>query len=121
MYSVDHICIATNDIEETTNFYSHTMGFEFRNYDETEDLKAAYFVVGHLVIEILQSKTKILDRPNAGAIDHLAFYVDNFNEEYERLKGLGVKMLFDEVQYYDGKKFTFISGPNGERIEISEK
>ncbi|SHI94714.1 lactoylglutathione lyase [Clostridium cavendishii DSM 21758] len=120
MYSVDHVSIVTNNLEESIKFYNEVLGFEVVGTEETEDLIACYLKVEHLIIELMQGKNKVVDRPNAGVIDHLAFRIDNFDEEYERLTSLGVKMLYD-IMLYDDKKFTFFSGPSGERIEISEK
>jgi lactoylglutathione lyase len=120
VYSAAHVSISTKNIKESYTFYNSILGFEAIERIETDELKIININAGEQAIELLERKNKDNSRPQTGPIDHIAFYVDNFDEEYERLKSLGVKMLLEAPKYFKDKKLMFFEGPNGERIEIME-
>lgn len=121
MYSAAHVSITAKNVEEAYSFYHRILGFEAIDRVETDRLKMINIDAAGLIIELIERKSKDNDSLQTGPIDHIAFYIDNFDGECERLKSAGVKMLMETPGSFKGKKIMFFQGPNGERIEIMER
>ena len=52
-------------------------------------------------------------------VNHIAFAVDNLEEEIERLKKLGVPFTDDQITTLsNGARYIFFKGPDGEKLEL---
>lgn len=120
---IQHLGIPTNDIEQTILFYE-SLGFAviFRTVNEASDEQVAFLCLGNLIIETYQNGNAV---GKAGAIDHVALDVTDIDAAYNSIKLSGYTMLDQEVQFLPfwkhGVKFFTILGPNGEKIEFSQK
>ncbi|OXM87679.1 VOC family protein [Paenibacillus rigui] len=119
---MEHVGVMVKQIEPSAAFYEKVLGLElkeiiphtngvirlaflgFRNQDETE-------------MELVEGYNDSL--PNEGKVHHLAFTVDDIEEEWERIRGLAVTFVDSEITTLpNGSRYFFIEGPDGERIEL---
>jgi lactoylglutathione lyase len=62
--------------------------------------------------------------PTDGIVNHLAFTVDDIEEEISRLLSLGTKIIDKTpraLSALGGTKISFFEGPDGEILELMEK
>jgi catechol 2,3-dioxygenase-like lactoylglutathione lyase family enzyme len=127
---ISHIGIFTDDIEKTKRFYIENFGFsiDFETVIDKPDnqrVKIMMLKLGNLVLEMIEysdkGKTK---RGNAGCIDHLSIRVEDLCKAIDDLKVKGNIFETKEprtINYiYNGVKVIYLTGPNGERIELIE-
>lgn len=119
---MEHVGVMVKQIEPSAAFYEKVLGLElkeiiphtngvirlaflgFRNQDETE-------------LELVEGYNDSL--PNEGKVHHLAFTVDDIEEEWARIRGLEVTFVDSEITTLpNGSRYFFIEGPDGERIEL---
>lgn len=120
---LQHIGLPTNDLEKTLAFYEG-LGFSvaLRKVNEAAGEQVAFLQMKGLMIETYQNGCAA-GRP--GAIDHLALDVTDVDALFERLRDSGYELLDDAVQFLPfwerGVRFFTILGPNGEKVEFSQK
>ncbi|SRR5574344_434408 len=118
---VQHIGIPTNDIEKTKAFFT-TLGFSVAYSTVNGKEKVAFLQLGNLIIETWQNGQAAMAY---GSIDHIAVDVNNIDNLFEIVKGMGLHVLDDHVcslPYWEhGVKFFTVEGPNKEKIEFCEK
>ena len=100
MRKIEHIGIAVKDIEASNKVFEKLFGKS--NYKveevESEGVKTSFFQVGENKIELLEATNpdsaiaKYLERNREG-IHHIAFDVEDINEEVKRLKEEGFIIL----------------------------
>lgn len=119
---MEHVGLIVKQIEPSAAFYEEVLGLElkevllhtngitrlgflgFRNQDETE-------------LELIEGKKG--DFPAEGKVHHVAFTVDDIEEEWTRIHKLDVKFVDNEITTLpNGSRYFFIEGPEGERIEL---
>lgn len=91
---IHHICIQTEKYEESLDFYTRVLGFQI--VKETPNFHGRAFntwiKLGSFMIEIQTPKEgdefNEWNSLHAGPV-HMAFMVDNVEQEYERIKSLG--------------------------------
>lgn len=121
MFKIAHIAIVVKDIEVSKKFYSSILNAKYLGENMTERLNFAYLDIGGQTIELLKYNETENVKRKKGVIDHIAFYVEDIEKEVERLRKLGIGLLFDNVREVNDMKIMFFEGPDGERIEIMEK
>ena len=100
---LQHIGLPTNDLEKTVAFYEG-LGFSvaLRTVNEAAGEQVAFLQLKELMIEAYQTSRAA---GRAGAVDHIA--------------------LDDAVRFLPfwarGVRFFTILGPNGEKVEFSQK
>lgn len=120
---VQHVGIPTNDLEATLTFYQ-SLGFAvaLRTVNEAAGEAVAFLQLKNLMLEVYENK-KAAGVP--GAIDHIALDVTDIEAAAKEIQALGYPMLEGSVQslpfWENGVKFFTIAGPNGEKIEWSQK
>lgn len=122
---VDHVGVMVKDIDASIKFYTEIIGFElngrithtngviqlaflgFGNSDETE-------------IELIQGYNDSL--PIEGKVHHFAVTVPDVQAEFDRLKQLNVSFIDQEITTLpNGYRYFFVSGPDGEWIELFQR
>ncbi|MGM0879470.1 MAG: VOC family protein [Bacillota bacterium] len=122
---VDHVGVMVKDIDASIKFYTEIIGFElngriihtngviqlaflgFGNSDETE-------------VELIQGYNDSL--PIEGKVHHFAVNVPDVQAEFDRLKQLNVSFIDQEITTLpNGYRYFFISGPDGEWIELFQR
>jgi len=114
--SVDHLGVATRDINESLKFYTDILGLKLIGTEDVAEQKVrtAFLPIGETEIEILESTdpdgpiAKYIDK-NGEGIQHMALRVDDIEVALAELKSKGVRLI-DEAprRGADGTKIAFI-------------
>ncbi len=128
---IEHIGIAVKDISSALNVYETLFGTECYKEEivESEGVKTAFLRVGESKIELLQATNedspiaKFLAKGNKG-FHHIAFEVDNIDDELERLKKEGYNLIHETPKNgADNKRIAFLhpKSTEGMLIELCQE
>lgn len=100
MKKIEHIGIAVKDIEQSNNLFKALFGKAHYKIEEVESegVKTSFFECGPNKIELLQATNKnspiakFIEKKGEG-IHHIAFAVDDIEEEIKRLADEGFEMI----------------------------
>ena len=131
MKKIEHIGIAVKDIEASEMMFSKLFNRKSYKTEEvlSEGVKTSFFNMGDSKIELLSAIkddspiAKFISKKGEG-IHHIAFEVDNIEEEVLRLKGEGFTVINDlPKKGADNKKIVFLhpKSTNGVLIELCEE
>jgi methylmalonyl-CoA/ethylmalonyl-CoA epimerase len=131
MKHIEHIGIAVKDLDEANKVYTKLFGKPSYKTEvvESESVKTSFFKVGNQKIELLEGLheesiiTKYIEKKGEG-VHHIAFEVDNINQEIERLKQEGFVVLSDTPkQGADNKLVVFLhpKSAHGVLIELCQE
>jgi methylmalonyl-CoA/ethylmalonyl-CoA epimerase len=131
MKNIEHIGIAVKDLDEANEVYAKLFGKPSYKTEvvESESVKTSFFKVGNQKIELLEGLheesiiTKYIEKKGEG-VHHIAFEVDNINQEIERLKQEGFVVLSDTPkQGADNKLVVFLhpKSAHGVLIELCQE
>jgi catechol 2,3-dioxygenase-like lactoylglutathione lyase family enzyme len=126
---LDHLLVLTDDMDETRDFYRDALGLEVGERPPLEFpgywLYAAGIPCVHVADrEIYTSHARATGIPasppaeGTGAVDHLAFAADDYDEATQRLERSGIVAKRNTVPGV-GMRQLFFSDPNGVKIEIN--
>ncbi|MBO2535076.1 MULTISPECIES: methylmalonyl-CoA epimerase [Rummeliibacillus] len=116
MENIDHIGIAVKDLDERVIYYSNVLGMKVINVEEvaSEEVKVAFIDAGNTHIELLEPLTKesaiykFLEKRGEG-IHHIALAVTDIEQEMERMRAEGARLLSDKPKIgAGGAKVVFI-------------
>lgn len=126
---VHHVCIQTENYEASLDFYTRVLGFEV--VSETTNFHGreynTWLKLGNFMIELQTPKEgdnfNKWNSLNSGPV-HIAFMVDNVEQEYEKIKSLG----YNDFKLKDGKVIYKVLGeslfkikaPEGTEIEMRD-
>ena len=126
---IHHICIQTENYEESLDFYTRILGFKIVNQSKNFHYREynTWLRLNNFMIELQTPKKgdsfNKWTSLNAGPV-HMGFIVDNVEEEYERIKNLGYsyfKVKNGQVVYkVEGENLFKIKAPEGTEIEIRD-
>lgn len=131
MRKIEHIGIAVEDLDKSNHLFAKLLGkghFKTEKV-EGEGVETSFFQVGDLKIELLQvtsessSIAKFIERRGEG-IHHIAFDVENIEEEVARLKGEGFEILNDIPKLGADNKLVVFLHPrstNGVLVELCQE
>ncbi|MDR1590130.1 MAG: VOC family protein [Oscillospiraceae bacterium] len=118
---IDHVCVVSDDLDKSVDFYTRVLGFEFvmREALESQGIEIARVQYRGDVIEFVRH-TAPDARPGRGdgVIELIGISVPDVRAGAKRLRGLGVECLMDEPVIMPGGGFFFFRGPSGERLEL---
>lgn len=115
MRRLEHIGLACGDLDESLAVWRDVMGRSPYKSEEvgTEGVRTHFLDAGSAKIELLEALSS--DSPIAGFLDrrgpgvhHLAFEVDDLDEETVRMAALGYRLLGPPRTGADGKRITFL-------------
>ena len=122
---LDHLGIATSDLEKSVNWYVDVLGFEVFGECIAEDGTPIKFIKNDQGI-----KYEIFQLPNLGPeevdhINHISLVSDDIEKDYEYCVSKGFKVTTDGIQgigtaWEKGCRFFKIEGPSGEQIEFDQ-
>lgn len=127
---IHHICIQTNDYENSLSFYTDILGFviekESKNFHSRD--YNTWLKLGDFRIELQTSKRNVAlnkwSKLNAGIV-HMCFMVDDVAKEYDKIKDLGYndfKCKNGEELYLVEDSYLFkVKAPEGTEIEFRDK
>ena len=130
MKKIEHIGIAVKNLAEANQLYSTLLDTKPYKEEavESEGVTTSFFEVGESKIELLAATredsaiAKYIEKRGEG-IHHIAFYVDNIEDEIERLQQEGFKLLNDQPKRgADQKKIAFLhpKSAHGVLVELCE-
>lgn len=128
---IEHIGIAVKNLNESNALFEKLFGRAHYKIEsvESEGVSTSFFMLGETKIELLQASTetsaiaKFIEKKGEG-IHHIAYEVDNLEEEMARLKNEGFELI--NVQPKDGadnKRICFLhpKSTNGVLIELCQE
>lgn len=123
---IHHVAIICSDYEASKHFYTQIMGFTIlAEYyrEERDSYKLDLAVNDNYAIELFSfpAPPARVSRPEAAGLRHLAFEVDDMNATLEWLTQNQIAAEPVRIDEFTGKRFTFISDPDGLPIEFYEK
>ena len=123
LHRLDHALVLTDDLEATVAFYRDALGFGRAT--------AAAAVPRALAVPGRRPCLHIADRAayeahaasvgargDRASIDHVAFAAAGYNDVAARLEAAGVEAVTNDVPDAEMRQ-TFLSDPNGVRIELN--
>lgn len=135
-----HVSFTVSDLEKSIAFYRDIVGMtlevspkELKGQMLSEvtknpgaHLKVAILKLGSFRLELIQyiSPRGKTYRPTLADVGsaHIAFSVDSVEEEYQRLKAVGVEFLSKPGQSRpDGLPLVFLFDPDGYALELNER
>jgi len=116
------------DLEESINFYQRLFGTDDEIKDAGENKGIRWAIIGipnKFYFCLYELKGKEYDT-DAMHINHIGFYVPNFNETVERIKEMGLLIEYKgkPIMWTNRNGTTrslYINDPNGYKIEFAEK
>lgn len=130
MKKIEHIGIAVKDLENSNELFKALFGKEHYKIEsvESEGVKTSFFKCGPNKIELLQATNaespiaKFIEKKGEG-IHHIAFAVDDIEQEIERLTNEGFQMIHKTPKPgADNKLIAFLhpKSTNGVLIELCQ-
>ncbi|MBX2904845.1 MAG: VOC family protein [Taibaiella sp.] len=124
--SIHHIAIICSEYERSKQFYTEVLGLEVVREvyrEERQSYKLDLALNGQYVIELFSfpSPPPRVSRPEATGLRHLAFAVDDVEAVITHLTTHHVIAEPIRTDEFTGKRFTFISDPDGLPIEFYEQ
>lgn len=118
----EHVGVQIIDIEKSIKFYQDVVNLELIDQFIHTDgkLKLAFLGLnGEIIVELIEGYNP--DLPEEGKVHHIAFKVNEIEKEKQRLVGLGVELIFNDITTLpNGAKYLFFKGPDREWIEFYE-
>ncbi|MGG1601130.1 MULTISPECIES: VOC family protein [Paenibacillus] len=119
---VEHVGVMVKDIDTSVRFYKEVVGLELKDkLDHSNGVIKLAFLgfgqAGETELELIQGYNDGL--PQEGKVHHLAFTVDDIEEEWARISRMDVKLIDQEITTLpNGSRYFFFYGPDGEWIEF---
>ena len=128
---IEHIGIAVKNINDSNALFKKLFGHEHYKIEavESEGVSTSFFMLGETKIELLQATTaesaitKFIEKKGEG-IHHIAYAVDNIEEEIKRLQAEGFEILSKVPKDgADNKRICFLhpKSTNGVLVELCEE
>jgi methylmalonyl-CoA epimerase len=102
--ALDHIAIATDDLEESLRFWRDSLGLTPSHTEDLPDrgIRVAFLPIGDTRIELItplrdDSEVSGFLSKRGGGIHHLAFRTDDVDADVEELKDQGVRLTSDKA------------------------
>ena len=120
---LQHLGLPTGALDATVAFYE-SLGFTvaLSSINPNTGERVCFLTCKGLCIETYECAEPA---GRAGAIDHLALDVDDVEAAWEAVRAAGYTPLEDDIQFLpfweNGVRFFNILGPNGEKVEFSQK
>jgi len=125
---IHHVAIVVEDIDSSLAFWHAALGLELNELRDVpvEKSKIAFLPVAGGEIELVQPTSadsgiaKYLAKRGQG-MHHICLEVDDIEETFRELSSRGITPEAVRVDEITGKRFFFISDPDGLPLEFYEK
>lgn len=128
MRKIEHLGIAVKDLGQSNELFRKLLGSDHYKVEEVEreGVSTSFFRIGETKIELLETTrpdsaiAKFIEKRGEG-IHHIAFAVDDIEEEMKRMEEEGFQLLHKEpVEGADGKMICFLhpKSTNGVLVEL---
>jgi lactoylglutathione lyase len=122
---IDHVGVMVKDLDTSITFYQDVVGMvvndKFTIESGTKTLAFLGFTGSdETELELIYGTHEGF--PTEGVVNHIAFTVDNIEEEFERLTGLAVRFIYPEIATLpNGYRNFFVYGPDAEKVEFFQR
>ncbi len=119
---IEHVGIMVTDMERSIAFYRDVIGMTLKdsltvNGGATKLAFMGFGEDGESEIELVWFDNS--NFPTEGRVHHIAFTVNNLEEEFARIQELGLELKHKELQTLpNGAKYFFFFGPDNESVEL---
>jgi len=128
---IEHIGIAVKNINASNELFRKLFGKDHYKIEavESEGVSTSFFILGETKIELVASTSdnssiaKFIEKKGEG-VHHIAYAVDNIEQEMERLKGEGFELINQQPKDgADNKRICFLhpKSTNGVLVELCEE
>ena len=122
---IHHIAIIVSNYEISKKFYVDILGFKILKETYREDrnsYKLDLMIGDDYQIELFSfpNPPKRVNNPEARGLRHLAFEVDDIEDERKKLLSYNIECEEIRIDEITGKKFTFFKDPDGLPLELYE-
>lgn len=128
---IEHIGIAVKNLQESNELFKKLFGKEHYKIEavESEGVSTSFFMLGETKIELLEASNgnssiaKFIEKKGEG-IHHIAYAVDNLEQEMARLKQEGFELINQQPKDgADNKRICFLhpKSTNGVLVELCEE
>jgi methylmalonyl-CoA/ethylmalonyl-CoA epimerase len=128
---IEHIGIAVKDLNTSNELFKKLFGQSHYKIEavESEGVSTSFFLLGETKIELVAASnenstiTKFIEKKGEG-IHHIAYAVDNIEEEMNRLKGEGFEFINQQAKDgADNKRICFLhpKSTNGVLVELCQE
>ena len=120
---IHHICIHTQDIEKSINFYHDIMGFNLIGRETCSFGEYAMMKLNDSRLEFIQPNEQDENTfGNKGSITHFGLAVKNIDSMWEFLKEKGIPLISEKIENEDepmgGLRAIQLLGPSQEHINL---
>lgn len=122
---IHHVAIIVSVYEKSKNFYTNILGFKILKETYREERKS--YKLDLKINEVYQielfsfpNPPKRVNNPEARGLRHLAFEVDDIEDERKKLLSYNIECEEIRIDEITGKKFTFFKDPDGLPLELYE-
>ncbi len=124
LHAVHHVAILVSDYQASRHFYVDLLGFTVLRENfrpEKNDWKLDLILDG-VEMEIFSAPAAPPrpDRPEALGLRHLAFRVEDVEQEAAALNAKGIPTEPIRMDPYSQRRFTFFRDPDGLPLELHE-
>lgn len=119
---IEHVGIMVSSLEVSIPFYENIVGLKHtETITHTNGVIRLAFLSfeasSETEVELIEGFTGELAK--SGRVHHIAFTVDDIEEEFSRIRSLNVAGLDEEMTTLpNGSRYFFFDGPDGEAIEM---
>jgi methylmalonyl-CoA/ethylmalonyl-CoA epimerase len=101
---IDHLGIAVRSLDDAVAYYERALGLKCERREEvaSQKVRTAFFTVGDVHLELLEPTdpespiAKYLEKNPAGGIHHIAFCVDQLEQQLAQATSAGVKLIHEK-------------------------
>lgn len=122
---IHHIAIICSDYERSKKFYVEVLGFSiiketFRSDRNSYKLDLKVGANAQIELFSFSNPPQRVSNPEACGLRHLAFEVDDIDQNVIELKSKGIEVEPIRIDSLTGKRFTFFKDPDSLPLEIYE-
>lgn len=123
---IHHVAIICSDYQRSKDFYTQVLGFtviaeHFRETRQSYKLDLALPDGSQIELFSFPNPPARPNHPEAQGLRHLAFVVENVEEEKQRLEKLGIEVEPVRIDPYTERYFTFFQDPDGLPLELYQE
>jgi len=119
--AITHIAYNTANMDEMVDFYVNKLGFEKAfKMEQDGKLWIQYIKIAEGQFIELFNEEKVGGNIFGDRYNHIALLSDDIKAEVERLRGLGVEIVYDVAMGGDNTWQAWIADPDSNRVELMQ-